>query len=156
MLAQHQYYEVLNFVETLSAFQRDLKYVKLRPRNAPIIGNARAWWRYAIGVALADVSESIHRRSWAYIAQRKADRVACMHSRVACLCSPADVEAYQKVLSKTANKADAQFLEQLEDRLRFEDIVYFRSIAEAAEQRRALDKAQSPKSGWLSRECTRA
>lgn len=107
----------------------------------------RLWWQYAGNVILSDIRENRKRKSWKYIFERRKDRLKYIS-----LFKRTKKTKWQKPLSKEEQNE----LSELEKKLSFEDIIFFRSLADAelkkeSENQKELEKYQKEtKKGWFS------
>ena len=118
---------------------RSFKYRALRPpSDITPATNPKAYWNFAIQSVLQDIHERNTRWTWPYIAARRYDR-----------------KMYVKLwkLKRTKPKMeldDASLLASLEERLSYEDIRFYRSVADMEVRKEAsaaaLSKASTAKS----------
>jgi len=128
--------------------------LKYRPNCRPSKGaNARLWWRYATQVILERVKKDHEKRDFGNILKRiKVKNEYCS------LWKRASGVKWHKQLSPQ----DKKRLDELEDTLSFEDIIFFRSVADIALAKEADNsqkrdeflkkkhEAKKEKSSWFS------
>lgn len=74
-----QFGSILDVVQYFALYAKSLKYAKFRPAyDVTPKKNPRAWWKFAIDSVIFDVKDKRVRYSWAFIKQRKVERVAYM------------------------------------------------------------------------------
>ncbi|KAM9977730.1 hypothetical protein ACTFIR_011602 [Dictyostelium discoideum] len=121
-LSSGQYQNILSILNFTNEYLRDIKYLKFRP-IVKVSENPKLWWRYVGQVIVEQIREKRFSRSWEFIAQRRRARLAY-------------IPLFKRNIPKVdwlqpLNKHEMEQLNQLEERLSFEDIVYFRSLAYA-------------------------
>ncbi|GAM18638.1 hypothetical protein SAMD00019534_018130 [Acytostelium subglobosum LB1] len=121
-LAAPQFHSVLNILEFTNDFLRDMKYLKYRPQIS-VSSDPRAWWRYAGEVTLEKIRLKRYQSSWKFFLERKKDRIRY-------------IELYKRSLPNCKwltplTKNEKTELELLEDKLVYEDIIFYRSLAYA-------------------------
>ncbi|KAK5580128.1 hypothetical protein RB653_000141 [Dictyostelium firmibasis] len=121
-LSSGQYQNILSMLNFTNEFLRDIKYLKFRP-IVKVSENPKLWWRYVGQVVVEQIREKRYSRSWEFMAQRRRARLAY-------------IPLFKRNIPKVnwlqpLNKNELEQLNQLEERLSFEDIVYFRSLAYA-------------------------
>eukprot|EP01133_Synstelium_polycarpum_P011523 gene11523-13446_t len=121
-LSSPQLRTVFNILHFTNEFLRDIKFLKYRP-NVRVAENPKAWWRYVGQVILEQVKQRRYTHSWAYILQRKKDRMGY-------------VGLFKRSLPNVKwltplNKGEQATLADYEGKLSFEDIVFYRSLAYA-------------------------
>ncbi|KYR02132.1 vacuolar protein sorting-associated protein 13 family protein [Tieghemostelium lacteum] len=121
-LSSLQYRTILHVLQFTNEFLRDIKYLKYRPTTT-VHQNPKAWWKYVIQVHLEQIRQKYFKRSWAYLLERRRDRIQY-------------IQLFKRSLPKITwlqplTKDEQKAIQQLEDKLSFEDIIYFRSLAYA-------------------------
>ncbi|KAN0042732.1 hypothetical protein ACTA71_012655 [Dictyostelium dimigraforme] len=121
-LSSAQYQNILSILNFTNEYLRDIKYLKFRP-IVKVSENPKLWWRYVGQVVVEQIREKRYSRSWDFMAQRRRARLAY-------------IPLFKRNIPKVdwlqpLNKNELEQLNQLEERLSFEDIVYFRSLAYA-------------------------
>ncbi|GAM25606.1 hypothetical protein SAMD00019534_087810 [Acytostelium subglobosum LB1] len=127
-IEENQYQTILKLLTTIGNYAHELKYLKYRPKLRPK-QDPRAWWRYCAEVYRESIRKKIQQRSWSYIQRRRQDR----KEYVQLFKKLQGVEWVDAISDKETKR-----LQEMEDELGFEDIVYFRSLA-----RRELAKEQA-------------
>ncbi|GMK58122.1 hypothetical protein CspeluHIS016_0501540 [Cutaneotrichosporon spelunceum] len=144
-----QYRDALSVVDVFHFYHRTHQYSKYRPPANEFKDNpAKARWKYALNAIYAEVHDRHRRWSWDYFAERRDQRNNY-------------VELYVKKLAlpdgQTLSPEDQNALDDLEKRLSYEDIRFFRSVARVvakkdADTRRRLEeekrKAQPVAQTW--------
>eukprot|EP01107_Rhizomastix_libera_P009123 TRINITY_DN2509_c0_g1_i2.p1 TRINITY_DN2509_c0_g1~~TRINITY_DN2509_c0_g1_i2.p1 ORF type:complete len:3538 (+),score=1196.63 TRINITY_DN2509_c0_g1_i2:754-10614(+) len=152
--SENQYHTLLALMETMNQYTQTMKYLKYRPNCRPSKGaNARLWWRYATQVILERVKKDHEKRDFGNILKRiKVKNEYCS------LWKRASGVKWHKQLSPQ----DKKRLDELEDTLSFEDIIFFRSVADIALAKEADNsqkrdeflkkkhEAKKEKSSWFS------
>eukprot|EP01114_Cavostelium_apophysatum_P004048 TRINITY_DN1418_c0_g1_i1.p1 TRINITY_DN1418_c0_g1~~TRINITY_DN1418_c0_g1_i1.p1 ORF type:complete len:3212 (-),score=1062.70 TRINITY_DN1418_c0_g1_i1:26-9661(-) len=151
-LEELQYQTVLKLVDTIGSYEKGKAYLKFRPLNIRpnTKEGARAWWRYACNSVRMDVHNHLERRSWKYILQRRRDRKSYidLYKR-----------SFKLTWQKPLTKPETTTLEELEAKLSYDDIIFFRSLAEAEMKKEAQNaqvveaarKAQVAQKGFFTR-----
>ncbi|EGC37154.1 hypothetical protein DICPUDRAFT_94146 [Dictyostelium purpureum] len=129
-LSSSQYRNILSILNFTNEFLRDMKYLKYRP-VVKVSDSPKLWWKYAGQVILDQIREKRYSRSWDFLLQRRRDRIAY-------------VSLFKRSIPKvdwlvSLNKQEVEQMNQLEEKLSFEDIIYFRSLA-YAEIKRETEK----------------
>eukprot|EP00026_Physarum_polycephalum_P000020 Phypoly_transcript_00020.p1 GENE.Phypoly_transcript_00020~~Phypoly_transcript_00020.p1 ORF type:complete len:3396 (+),score=660.90 Phypoly_transcript_00020:132-10319(+) len=131
-LSEPQFHSILQLLQLVNNFSRDIKYLKYRPTK-PVKQDPRAWWKYAYNVVLIDVKMRRERQSWTYILARRKQRLEYINL----------YKRKQDLKWLTPLKKDELLrLNDLEEELTFEDIVYFRSMADAEIKKEAANYKQ--------------
>eukprot|EP01132_Coremiostelium_polycephalum_P006743 gene6743-8360_t len=125
-----QYRTVLNILQFTNDFLRDIKYLKYRPTQS-VQESPQSWWKYAGQVLMDQIKLKRYQKSWAYIQERRNNRKQY-------------ISLFKRSLPNVnwltpLSKSEQAELADLEDRLSFEDIVFFRSLA-YAEIKKESDK----------------
>ncbi|KAL2866549.1 membrane morphogenesis protein VPS13 [Aspergillus lucknowensis] len=111
-----QYRDALTLVDLFHRFIRHKEYKKLQPKSRPK-QDPRAWFRYAGEAVLSKIHDRNRRWTWDYIKERRDDRVAY-------------IDLFKKKKREEAFSAqDAERFDQLERKLNYEDIRFWRSLA---------------------------
>ncbi|GAM28695.1 hypothetical protein SAMD00019534_118710, partial [Acytostelium subglobosum LB1] len=121
-LSSAQYHSIMNILQFTNEFLRDIKFLKYRPQVG-VRENPRAWWKYAGQVTLENIHQRRYQRSWAYIFERRKDRIKY-------------VELFKRSLPNIhwltpLTKPETASLAEMEERLSFEDVIFYRSLAYA-------------------------
>ncbi|KIM48205.1 hypothetical protein M413DRAFT_439924 [Hebeloma cylindrosporum] len=116
-LDDNQYRDVISLVDMYHVYLRKRQYAKYRPSDAEFSSNvAKARLVFAGSAILEGVRGKNKKWTWEYFAQRRDDRNSY-------------VELFQKKLVGSLVGPDLQRLEELERKLTYEDIRFYRSIA---------------------------
>ncbi|KAF2077768.1 hypothetical protein CYY_000889 [Polysphondylium violaceum] len=121
-LSAPQYQTILNILNFTNEFLRDMKYLKYRP-TVTVKQNAKAWWKYIGQATIDQIKQKRYQKSWAYMAERRKDRILY-------------IALFKRSIPRVdwltpLNKSEKSQLEQLDEKLSFEDIIFFRSLAYA-------------------------
>ncbi|KAF9478514.1 vacuolar protein sorting-associated protein 13 [Pholiota conissans] len=143
-LDDHQYRDVISLVDMYHVSLRKRQYGKYRPSETFIFNVAKARLVFAMTAIVEGVRAKNRKWTWAYFAQRRDDRNLY-------------VTLFQKKLLAPIMGTDLQRFEELERRLSYEDIRFYRSIARSRlkkdlDLRKKLEaeknEQQSRKQGW--------
>eukprot|EP01105_Mastigella_eilhardi_P019043 TRINITY_DN4462_c0_g1_i16.p1 TRINITY_DN4462_c0_g1~~TRINITY_DN4462_c0_g1_i16.p1 ORF type:complete len:3841 (+),score=673.31 TRINITY_DN4462_c0_g1_i16:59-11581(+) len=113
-LNREQYCNFLEVLTTFHTFKNNTGRMN-RPQES-VMADPKAWLQYACGCVVSDVRERRRRRTWAYIKERRDDR----RCYTAC---------YANFLQNKASNEDLSQLDELETKLTYEDIIFFRSLS---------------------------
>jgi len=121
-LSAPQYQNILHILNFTNEFLRDMKYLRYRP-TVTISQNAKAWWKYIGQATIDQIKLKRYQKSWAYMAERRKDRILY-------------INLFKRSIPRVdwltpLNKTEKSQLEQLDEKLSFEDIIFFRSLAYA-------------------------
>jgi len=116
-LESKQYAGIMALVDWFSLLKKGERYRKYKPKGG--ITNVRQRWRFAIDCVLGDVRDKRSKLTSTYFDKRRKDRLEYIY--------------YYKLKKRKKHLTEAHQikLENLEREYCFEDIVYFRSLAEA-------------------------
>lgn len=123
-----QYYDILSVLAAFSTAQRALPFRKYRPAGRKM--SPSELFKYAAICYQSQIHERIRLRTWKYILQRRVDRLEYIN-----LFS-------NKILLGGLNDIDSKALATLEEKLDFDDIMQYRSLARAFAKK---SQANSPK-----------
>ncbi|KAI0033184.1 hypothetical protein K488DRAFT_78064 [Vararia minispora EC-137] len=148
ILDDNQYRDAISLVDMFHFYARQHQYRKYRPANNDFEENkARALLKFACAAVLDEVHERNRRWTWTYFAERRDDR----HTYV---------DLFKKKQLNLQTPEDAQNLDELEKKLGYEDIRFYRSIARSqlrkdAALRKRLEEEKmqsqaSQQSSWTS------
>jgi vacuolar protein sorting-associated protein 13A/C len=116
VLDDEQYRDALMLVDLFHFFIRHQEYRKLQPAKRPK-EDPKAWLLFAGKAVLDRIHDRNKRWSWAYFAERRDDRKRY-------------IELFKKKKKEEALSADeAKDLDQLERKLAYEDLRFWRSLA---------------------------
>lgn len=116
VLDDDQYRDALMLVDLFHYFIRHQEYKKFQPKSRPK-ENPRAWLRFAGEAVLKKIHERNRRWSWAYIKERRDDRISYIQT------------FKKKKRDETLSTEETQELERLEWRYNYEDLRFWRSLA---------------------------
>ncbi|RAK82781.1 membrane morphogenesis protein VPS13 [Aspergillus fijiensis CBS 313.89] len=116
VLDDNQYRDALMLVDLFHYFIRHQEYKKLQPKCRPK-ENPRAWLRFAGEAVLSKIHDRNRRWTWEYQKERRDDRVTYI-----------DLFKKQK-REGTLTGPDAEKFDQLQRKLSYEDIRFWRSLA---------------------------
>eukprot|EP00850_Spirogloea_muscicola_P003009 SM000012S25271 [mRNA] locus=s12:33265:51265:+ [translate_table: standard] len=123
-LDDHQYLDMQLLAGVMSIYRVRRRFGRYRPNRADGASmNWRKWWQYATDAVLVDVKQRLKRSSWGYLAwrmEKQKDYVAAYKRKLCC------VRQGQLLKADEIKK-----LEVLEEELDADDILFFRSLAEA-------------------------
>ncbi|KAF7306925.1 hypothetical protein MIND_00485000 [Mycena indigotica] len=144
-LDDKQYRDIISLVDMYHVYMRKHQYRKFYPNDTQLVENpARARLFYAGTAILEGVRERRRKWTWTYFAERRDDRTKY-------------VDLFQQKSLNNLAGTDVQTFEALENKLSYEDIRFYRSIARSrlrkdmALRKRLEDsrnKAQPAKQGW--------
>ncbi|RKP03518.1 hypothetical protein CXG81DRAFT_9373 [Caulochytrium protostelioides] len=111
-----QLYCIMSLLSTFSNYLKGAKYRKYRPPRSvgPMI-DPLAWFKYAGTCVLSDIRERNRRWTWAYMKERRDDRIAYVRDYEAYLLGNSTVEQREAIC-------------RLELKLSFQDIRFYRSL----------------------------
>lgn len=116
VLDDEQYRDALMLVDLFHYFIRHQEYRKLQPEKRPK-EDPKAWLQFAGKAVLDRIHDRNKRWSWAYFAERRDDRKRY-------------IELFKKKKKEETLSADeAKDLDQLERKLAYEDLRFWRSLA---------------------------
>lgn len=144
-LDDHQYRDIISLVDMYHVYVRQHQYKKFRPNDEEFTANAaRARLKFATTAIFEGVRDRNRKWSWAFFAERRDDRNKY-------------VSLFQKKTLNTLGADDVKQLAELEKKLSYEDIRFYRSIARSrlrkdTELRKRLEaektKQQTTRQGW--------
>jgi vacuolar protein sorting-associated protein 13A/C len=116
VLDRDQYRDALMLVDLFHYFIRHREYKKLQPKSRPK-EDPRAWLLFAGNAILSKIHERNRRTTWAYIKERRDDRLQY-------------IDLFKKKKRGEALSAhDAAEMQRLEEKLSYEDLRFWRSLA---------------------------
>lgn len=115
-LEEQQFQGFMKMLDSFDDWERAYPFRKLRP-TVRVAGAARDWWQFAIAAVVQADRDRARRWNWEHIRQFKEDKALY-------------VELYRKNRIGRSSPEEKSQLEALELRLEFEDISYFRSLAD--------------------------
>jgi len=138
VLDDNQYRDALMLVDLFHYFIRHQEYRKLQPQKRPK-EDPRAWLLFAGKAVLDQIHEKNRRWSWAYFAERRDDRRAYIRL------------FKKKKQDQQLTPEEASELDELEHKLVYEDLRFWRSLARNELRKEgAVKKPEPPKSTWAS------
>ncbi|KAF9652010.1 vacuolar protein sorting-associated protein 13 [Thelephora ganbajun] len=142
LLDDNQYRDAISLVDMYHFYTRQHQYRKYRPTVEALESNRPlALLQFAGRAILAEVKERRYRWTWKYFATRRDDRKEY-------------VERFRKKLLENAAPEDTVKLDELERRLDYDDVRFYRSIArqrarkELSEKRRDEKNKKPQTGGW--------
>ncbi|TFY80723.1 hypothetical protein EWM64_g3289 [Hericium alpestre] len=150
VLDDNQYRDIISLVDMFHFYTRQHQYRTFRPSEEELRENRpRALLRFAGSAILDGVHERNRKWTWAYFAERRDDR----HRYV---------DLFKKKQLNSIAPEESEALEELEKKLSYEDIRFYRSIARSQlrkdsalrkkmEEEKKTQEAQTSSSwtGWL-------
>ncbi|KAJ2960621.1 hypothetical protein NQZ79_g4034 [Umbelopsis isabellina] len=150
VLDDEQYRDVLAMVDTFHATLKKQQYYHLHPpKGSTPKSNPREWFKFAGNAVLSEIHDAHYRWSWDHFKERRDDRISYLDCYVA-------NELHRATQEQVAT------LNKLEEKLSYEDIRFYRSIAKnrlrreraviaVEEERRKAAAAKHPaQGGWIS------
>ncbi|KAH6640079.1 hypothetical protein BKA67DRAFT_665445 [Truncatella angustata] len=145
VLDDDQYRDALMMVDLFHYFIRHQEYKKLQPKGVSPKQDPRAWLRFAGDAVLSKIHDRNRRWSWDYFRERRDNRRRY-------------IELFKKIkANQTLSAQDKEDLTRLEEKLTYEDLRFWRSLArnqlkkENAEAlKNAPPKPQHEQQGWSS------
>ncbi|KAI1497895.1 vacuolar protein sorting-associated protein 13, partial [Biscogniauxia marginata] len=144
VLDDDQYRDALMMVDTFHYFIRHQEYKRLQPKGVTPKEDPRAWLKFAGNAVLTKIHERNRRWTWDYFRDRRDDRRRY-------------TEIFKK--KKTSQQLSAQETEDLNNlewKLSYEDLRFWRSLArnqlrkENAEALRNAPPKEEQQQGWIS------
>ncbi|GAA5952650.1 hypothetical protein JCM21900_006060 [Sporobolomyces salmonicolor] len=145
VLDADQYRDALSMVDLFHFYIRQREYRVYRPSQQEIDQNrSRALWKFAINAIRSEVHDKHKRWSWGYFAERRDDRKAY-------------VELFKAKALGTISIEDLGQLVELEKKLDYKDIRFYRSVARSELRKERAEHPVEPKpqtttaraSSWL-------
>ncbi|GAM25179.1 hypothetical protein SAMD00019534_083540 [Acytostelium subglobosum LB1] len=118
-LDSNQYCGIMALVEYFSILKKGEKYRRFKPKNG--LSDSKDRWRFAIDSVLSDIRERLSTWKRGFIESRRKHRLEYI--------TLYKQKKKKKILSTDTNRLHR--LEALEKEFSFEDLVYFRSLADA-------------------------
>ncbi|KAL2823903.1 hypothetical protein BDW59DRAFT_148182 [Aspergillus cavernicola] len=116
VLDDEQYRDGLMLIDLFHCFIRQQEYKKLQPKSRPK-DDPRAWFRYAGEAVRSKIHDRNRRWTWDYVKERRDDRIAY-------------IDLFKKrKREETWSVQDTEHFDQLERKLSYEDIRFWRSLA---------------------------
>ncbi|CAG8448137.1 4681_t:CDS:10 [Diversispora eburnea] len=142
VLDDEQYRDALLMVDLFHFYLRQQQYRKFRPpKEITPKMNPRAWLKFAADCIISEIRERNRKLTWEYFAQRRDDRRLY-------------VKLYKDKSLEKISAEDLKKLEDLELRLSYEDIRFYRSIAKSQLKKEKEYLAAPQPTGWFSAEDT--
>jgi vacuolar protein sorting-associated protein 13A/C len=149
-LDDEQYRDILAMVDTFHATLKKQQYHHLHPpKGSTPKSNPREWFQFAGNAVLSEIHDTHYRWSWEHFKERRNDRIIYLNCYVA-----------NELNRATPEQVDT--LNRLEEKLSYEDIRFYRSIAKnrlrreraviaVEEERKKKAAAKQPgQAGWIS------
>jgi vacuolar protein sorting-associated protein 13A/C len=150
LLDRNQYRDVVSLLDMFHFYSRQHQYRIYRPPGQEFTANrSQALLRFAGHAILGDIRERNRRWTWAYFAERREDRKAYV-----------DLFKKQMLNQLVDLSAEGKLFRDLERKLSYEDIRFYRSIARSQlrkdivakkelQQQQVKTQSQAPsKQGW--------
>ncbi|EDU45185.1 vacuolar protein sorting-associated protein 13a [Pyrenophora tritici-repentis Pt-1C-BFP] len=138
IIDEDQYRDALMLVDLFHYFIRHQEYKRLQPKSSPKEDPA-GWLRFATKAVLDKIHERNRQWSWDYFKERRDDRIRY-------------IELFKK--KKREEKLDAteaEDLDKLERKLKYEDLRFWRSLARNQLRKENVGvKKPPPKQTWTS------
>ncbi|KAJ3106617.1 hypothetical protein HDU97_005982 [Phlyctochytrium planicorne] len=146
ILDDEQYLSIFSLMGSFSSFVRSQQFRKYRPPRTitPLI-DPRAWFKYAGTCILSEIHERNAKWTWAYFAERRDDRILYIK-----------LHKLSKAEGATISPENTELLRQLERKLSYNDIRFYRSIAknQLKKEKASIVVAPQPEQkttiGWIS------
>jgi vacuolar protein sorting-associated protein 13A/C len=116
LLDDHQFRDIISLLETFPLLRRKSRFAKYRRPEVFRENRPRALLTFAGSAILDSVRERRHRWTWAFFAERRDDRRRY-------------VELFKKKQLNSCSIEELSELEELEKKLSYEDIRFYRSIS---------------------------
>ena len=138
VLDEDQYRDALMMVDLFHYFLRHQEYKKYQPKVTPK-EDPRAWIRFAGQAVLRKIQDRNRRWTWDYMRERRDDRVRY-------------IELFkQKKKGQTLKAPESEELKNLEEKLSYEDLRFWRSLARNQLRKENVGvKKPAPKQSWTS------
>lgn len=141
VLDDDQYRDALMMVDLFHYFVRHQEYKKWQPKGVTPCEDPRAWLKFAGNAVLSKIHERNRRWSWDYFRERRDDRIRY-------------IELFKKKRrQQPMTAAETEELNNLEWKLSYEDMRFWRSIArnQLKKENVGVMKAPPPKpQGWVA------
>ncbi|KAL7343935.1 hypothetical protein BJY59DRAFT_711306 [Rhodotorula toruloides] len=133
VLDADQYRDALSMVDLFHFYIRQREYRSFRPPQEEFEKNRnRALWKFATSAIRSEVHEKHRQWSWEYFAERRNDRKAY-------------VDLFKKKTLGTIDVEESQELVDLEVKLGYKDIRFYRSIARSEMRKDRIEHPPPPK-----------
>ncbi|BGP21450.1 Vacuolar protein sorting-associated protein 13 [Rhodotorula toruloides] len=133
VLDADQYRDALSMVDLFHFYIRQREYRSFRPPQGEFDKNRnRALWKFATSAIRSEVHEKHRQWSWEYFAERRNDRKAY-------------VDLFKKKTLGTIEVEESQELVDLEVKLGYKDIRFYRSIARSELRKDRIEHPPPPK-----------
>ncbi|KAJ3227354.1 hypothetical protein HK099_002420 [Clydaea vesicula] len=127
-LDDDQFNTGLALLNAFELYMRSYKYRKFRPpRTVPPAADPKAWFKYAGNCVLFDVHEKNRKWTWEYLKERRDDRISYVNV----------YKLSQTMPSLPINESALLF--QLERKLSYQDLRFYRSIARNQLRKKKLE-----------------
>ena len=137
VLDEDQYRDALMMVDLFHYFARHQEYKKYRPNKTPK-EDPKAWLRFAGEAVLRKIHDRNRQWTWDYMQERKADRTKYI-----------DIFKKKKTTQKLST-AEQKDITELEEKLSYEDLRFFRSLARSQLRKEnvGVKKEEPQKQTW--------
>jgi vacuolar protein sorting-associated protein 13A/C len=143
VLDDDQYRDALMMVDLFHYFIRHQEYKKLQPKGVTPKEDPRAWLQFAGNAVLSKIHDRNRRWSWSFFKERRDDRIRY-------------IELFKKKKKQTPQLTPEELkeLENLEWKLNYEDMRFWRSLArnQLKKENVGIQKTQTAKKnqGWIA------
>ncbi|KAJ8058074.1 hypothetical protein OCU04_012933 [Sclerotinia nivalis] len=142
VLDDNQYRDALMMVDLFHYFLLHQEYKKFQPKGVRPKEDPRAWFKFAGNAILSKIHERNRRWSWAYFKERRDDRIRY-------------IELFKKKKKQVEplSPEETDELDQLEWKLDYEDMRFWRSLArnQLKKENVGIKKAApKQKQGWVA------
>lgn len=146
VLDNDQYHDMILLTTTFRSLIQLRKFRHFRPSSTHTpTSHPKEWWNYAIKAVHEEIHERCRVWTWDHFKQRRQERVAYLRLWAQHLGQGAAAQAQTTTLAGTSSVAispDSVELKKLECKLSAEDILFYRTLAEAAYRRNLLSSKQ--------------
>ena len=138
VIEESAYHNILYLVSSIEGFTKRSRYEHLRsPRRRPTEAPL-AWWKYAVEAVLMDRRERAKTYTPAFVAERRRDRLKYMkYWQRKCVGSELVTSGMEETggIFFTLSRNGKKRMKELEQKLKVEDVLFFRSLADAELER---------------------
>ncbi|APA09996.1 hypothetical protein sscle_05g047660 [Sclerotinia sclerotiorum 1980 UF-70] len=142
VLDDNQYRDALMMVDLFHYFLLHQEYKKFQPKGVRPKEDPRAWFKFAGNAILSKIHERNRRWSWAYFKERRDDRIRYI-----------ELFKKKKKQAEPLSPDETDELDQLEWKLDYEDMRFWRSLArnQLKKENVGIKKAApKQKQGWVA------
>ncbi|WAR59579.1 hypothetical protein PtB15_11B219 [Puccinia triticina] len=138
-----QYRDALSCLDLFHFYTRHREYLRFRPSEQDMAENkAKALWSFALAITKHEVHQRAYKLSWYYLRQRRDDRKIYI--------------GLFKAVQQGALPEDTPEFMELEQRLDYQDIRFYRSLARSemrkeriTAQKGEINTSTAAKTGWM-------